>query len=333
MASRPKRRAVGGGTPQTPGAPVPCHEEEENEEMEDQGDDDDEDSDEDSDEEEDEDDEAVGELFLKAPVNTAELTELLIQQNHIGSVIKQTDVSDDSDDDVDEDEVFGFISLLNLTERKGTQCAEQIKALTLSRCAENCEKSVVEQLDQLFKDSSRPVGLLLSERLINVPAQVALPMHRQLQKELAEAQRTNKPCGKCHFYLLISKTFAEAGKGNSKKKKSSQKEDELMFANAEEEFFYEPCPEVNLRGGASPGTAAAPYSSGDSQSRLAALRILSGRRRGTEALRPCPGLSSREGSAEVQLLRPGGERLASGRQVVLRRRPDEAPAHRDAGPV
>ena len=27
-------------------------------------------------------------LFLKAPVNTAELTDLLIQQNHIGSVIK-----------------------------------------------------------------------------------------------------------------------------------------------------------------------------------------------------------------------------------------------------
>uniref|UniRef100_G1QBF1 BRCA2 and CDKN1A-interacting protein n=2 Tax=Myotis lucifugus TaxID=59463 RepID=G1QBF1_MYOLU len=178
-------------------------------------------------------------LFLKAPVNTAELTNLLIQQNHIGSVIKQTDVSEDSDDDVDEDEIFGFISLLNLTERKGTQCAEQIKELTLSGCAKNCEKSVVEQLDKLFNDPSRPVGLLLSERFINVPAQIALPMHRQLQKELAEAHKTNKPCGKCHFYLLISKTFAEAGKGNSKKKQSSQKNDELMFANAEEEFFYE----------------------------------------------------------------------------------------------
>lgn len=59
------------------------------------------------------------------------------------------------------------------------------------------------------------------------------------RKELAEAHKTNKPCGKCHFYLLISKTFAEAGKGNSQKKQSSQKKDELMFANAEEEFFYE----------------------------------------------------------------------------------------------
>lgn len=178
-------------------------------------------------------------LFLKAPVNTAELTELLIQQNHIGSVIKQTDVSEDSDDDVDEDEVFGFISLLNLTERKGTPCAEQIKALALRGCAKSCEKSEVERLDQLLNDSARPVGLLLSERFVNVPAQIALPMHRQLQKELAEAHKTNKPCGKCHFYLLFSKTFAEAGKNNSKKNQGSQKKDELMFANAEEEFFYE----------------------------------------------------------------------------------------------
>ncbi|KAJ1067173.1 hypothetical protein K5549_017930, partial [Capra hircus] len=252
MASRPKRRVV---------SPVPpaLGDEEEEDEVEDEDEDD-------SDEEEDEEDEVVNEevnvefeaysisdndydgikkllqqLFLKAPVNTAELTDLLIQQNHIGSVIKkqQTDVSEDSDDDVDEDEIFGFISLLNLTERKGTPCAEQIKELILRLCEKNCEKSTVEELDRLFNDTARPVGFLLSERFINVPPQIALPMHQQLQKELAEARRTNKPCGKCHFYLLISKTFVEAGKSNSKKKRSNQKKEALMFANAEEEFFYE----------------------------------------------------------------------------------------------
>ncbi|XP_027451698.1 BRCA2 and CDKN1A-interacting protein [Zalophus californianus] len=259
MASRPKRRAVGSGAPQPSGVPDQRDEEEEEDEMEDEDEDDG-----DSDEEEDEDDESVYEevnvefeaysisdkdydgikkllqqLFLKAPVNTAELTDLLIQQNHIGSVIKQTNVSEDSDDDVDEDEIFGFISLLNLTERKGTQCAEQIKELILSSCEKSCGKSLVEQLDTHLNDTSKPVGFLLSERFINVPPQIALPMHQQLQKELAEAHKTNKPCGKCYFYLLISKTFVEAGKNNSKKKGNNQKEEELMFANAEEEFFYE----------------------------------------------------------------------------------------------
>nr|XP_060499024.1 BRCA2 and CDKN1A-interacting protein [Panthera onca] len=96
-----------------------------------------------------------------------------------------------------------------------------------------------EMLDALFNDASKPVGFLLSERFINVPPQIALPMHQQLRKELAEAHRTNKPCGECSFYLLISKTFVEAGKNNPRKKRSSQEKDELMFANAEEEFFYE----------------------------------------------------------------------------------------------
>ncbi|XP_054546492.1 BRCA2 and CDKN1A-interacting protein isoform X2 [Talpa occidentalis] len=259
MASRPKRRALGGVAPRPPGAPEPRDEHEVDEdEIEDATEDD---EDEDSDEEED--DEVVDEevnvdfeayaisasdydgikkllqqLFLKAPVNTAELTDLLIQQNHIGSVIKQTSVSEDSDDEMDEDEIFGFISLFNLTERKGTQCAEQIKELILSCCEKNCGKSMVEQLEKLLKDTTKPVGFLLSERFINVPPQVALPMHQQLQKEIAEAQKTNKPCGKCHFYLLISKTFVEAGK-NSKQKGNSQDKEGLMFANAEEEFFYE----------------------------------------------------------------------------------------------
>uniref|UniRef100_A0A8C9QK07 BRCA2 and CDKN1A-interacting protein n=1 Tax=Spermophilus dauricus TaxID=99837 RepID=A0A8C9QK07_SPEDA len=178
-------------------------------------------------------------LFLRAPVNTAELTDLLIQQNHSGSVIKQTNVSEDnSDDDVDEDEIFGYISLLNLTERKGTQCADQIKELVLSFCENNCEKSVVEQLDKILNDTTKPVGFLLSERFTNVPPQIALIMHQQLPKELAESHKTNKPCGKCSFYLLISKTFVEAGKSNSKKKWSNLK-DELTFVYAEEVFFCE----------------------------------------------------------------------------------------------
>ena len=60
------------------------------------------------------------------------------------------------------------------------------------------------------------------------------------RRELTEAQRANKPCGKCHYYLLISKTFTEATKSNSKRREGrNQQKEELMFANAEEEFFYE----------------------------------------------------------------------------------------------
>ncbi|KAJ8404824.1 hypothetical protein AAFF_G00332110 [Aldrovandia affinis] len=171
-------------------------------------------------------------LFLKAHVNTSELTDVIIQQNHIGSVIRQAEVPDDSDDEVDPDQVFGFISLLNLTERKGVQCVEQVKDLVLSQCEKCCPHSVAVQLEETLNDTSKPVGLLLSERFLNVPPQIALPLHKQLQEEMAEAQRTNKPSGKCHYCLLIGKTCKEAKRSDSGRG-APQKELRLRFASSE----------------------------------------------------------------------------------------------------
>ncbi|XP_012718264.1 protein BCCIP homolog [Fundulus heteroclitus] len=175
-------------------------------------------------------------LFLKSCVDISEMTDVIIQQNHLGSVIKQAEVPEDSDDD-DPDEVFGFISMLNLTERKGVQCVEDVKEMIVDQCEKNAPHSVTEQLEKILGDTSKPVGLLLSERFINVPPQIALPLHKQLQEEMAEAQRTNKPSGMCHYCLMISKTCKEATK--SIPARGGAPKEEYMFVNAEEEFFHE----------------------------------------------------------------------------------------------
>ncbi|XP_051883470.1 protein BCCIP homolog [Pristis pectinata] len=175
-------------------------------------------------------------LFLKASINLTELADIIIQQNHIGSVIRQAEVLDESNEDDDEDGVFGFITVLNLTERMGTESVEQIKDLVLSQCKTH-HPMAAEQLEKILNDNSKPVNFLISERFINVPPQIALPLHKQLQAELVDAQKTNKPCGKCHHYLIISKACMEAGK-KKPHQRGKQKED-LMFANAEDEFFYE----------------------------------------------------------------------------------------------
>ncbi|XP_056626978.1 protein BCCIP homolog [Triplophysa dalaica] len=175
-------------------------------------------------------------LFLKSHVNTSDLTDVIIQQNHIGSVIRQAEVPEDSDDEADPDEVFGFISMVNLTERQGVECFEKLKDMLLEQCATSGSPDVQERFEKLLQESGQSVGLLLSERFINVPPQIALPMHKQLQQELAEAQRTNKPSGKCQFYLMISKTCKPAKKVISG---HGQTKDELVFVNDEEEFFYE----------------------------------------------------------------------------------------------
>lgn len=55
-------------------------------------------------------------------------------------------------------------------------------------------------------------------------------------EEMSEAQRANKPSGKCHYCLMISKTCQEAKKSVPAR---GQAKDMPMFVNAEEEFFYE----------------------------------------------------------------------------------------------
>lgn len=64
---------------------------------------------------------------------------------------------------------------------QGVQCVEEVKELLLDRCEKSATRSVTEQLEQILNDTSKPVGLLLSERFINVPPQIALPLHKHLQ--------------------------------------------------------------------------------------------------------------------------------------------------------
>lgn len=64
--------------------------------------------------------------------------------------------------------------------KQGMECVEQIKELVLGQCEKACSAAVQEQFHQAMQDTSQSVGLLLSERFINVPPQIALPLYTQL---------------------------------------------------------------------------------------------------------------------------------------------------------
>lgn len=73
------------------------------------------------------------------------------------------------------------LSYLRVECSQGVQCVEEVKELIVDQCEKNASHIVTEQLEKIFNDNSKPVGLLLSERFINVPPQIALPLHKQLQ--------------------------------------------------------------------------------------------------------------------------------------------------------
>lgn len=57
-------------------------------------------------------------LFLKADVQLGEVTDLIISQNYVGSVIKQFDEME-SDDETDlEDNVYGITTVINISNKQ-----------------------------------------------------------------------------------------------------------------------------------------------------------------------------------------------------------------------
>nr|SVE75349.1 EOG090X0C3Y [Daphnia dolichocephala] len=171
-------------------------------------------------------------LFLKAHINLGGLTELIIQQNYIGSILQQCGDSDDTDSEEDgssQDEVFGVTSVINLSHHKDVECVKEVRKYLLEKTK--------KKLAELFNSSSNKIGLLLNERFINIPPQVSVPLLENLCKEIAEAKEAGKPFDFTHF-ILISKLHESTRKDPESKKKKAKGAD-ILFVNAEEEPISE----------------------------------------------------------------------------------------------
>merc|ERR1712228_388614 len=187
-------------------------------------------------------------LFLKANVNLSALTDIILGQNHVGSVIKQAplDEEDDDEDDMDDDavdEVFGISTVINLTHRltneakitpsDGDKAVKQMVDLLVEKSDANGGPVQTKTLKAFLTDDERLTGWLLNERFVNIPAQISLPLYDSLRDEMhsacAKGQKFN-----FDYFLLISKAL----KIKSAKKKEQE---ELMFTNGEEELFQEEC--------------------------------------------------------------------------------------------
>ena len=57
---------------------------------------------------------------------------------------------------------------------------KQLKTFLLDKCAQSSPKQK-EKLAEILNHPSKQVGLVLSERLVNIPAQIAVPSYQALQ--------------------------------------------------------------------------------------------------------------------------------------------------------
>lgn len=197
-------------------------------------------------------------LFLKGKVNLNELSELIISQNTIGSVLsqcldepavpepkagkKEGDAEEDGaeeedSDDEDDNTIFGVTSIVNLSNPEKKDCVKQLRSYFLDKSQEGGDKEVTAKLKNLLEDESHPTGFIINERFINIPAQIAVPMLENLQKEMKRAVDKKMPY-KFDQYLMVIKFHRSKQGGKTKKaEKNRNKVPVVHYSNPEEEVF------------------------------------------------------------------------------------------------
>ncbi|GFS99262.1 protein BCCIP homolog [Nephila pilipes] len=166
-------------------------------------------------------------LFLKAHINTSELADLLLQQRKITGVIKQACDDDDDDDDLDVD--FGVFSVINLTQKDNLNFVNEIKTYLLSHCKKMSSDANFQTLQRMLEDKRKHVGLIISERMVNIPPKIAVPLYSGLSYDMAKAKSKGEAFD-FEYFILISKIVVF---------KEGKPEEKLVYANAEEELIAE----------------------------------------------------------------------------------------------
>ncbi|KAG7159327.1 protein BCCIP homolog [Homarus americanus] len=179
--------------------------------------------------------------FRGLEVDISGIADTVISQNYVGSVIKQVSGDDEEEDDDEEmpmdseedvEQVFGVTTIINLTSRKDEKCIAGLRTALVEKCSSHASDSTNQLLRDLLGNESKHVGLLVSERLINLPAQFSLPVFESLRKEIDEAKAKDMPYD-FTYLLMICKVYKTEKR---KKKKTIEAE---MWSNPEEEVIAE----------------------------------------------------------------------------------------------
>merc|ERR1719323_973683 len=115
----------------------------------------------------------VKQLFLRsAAVNISKVTETILNQRFIGSVIKTVQPEEEDDDMGDDDHVYAISTVLNLAE-KNKESVSGLRTFLLEQTAAGGDQQVLDYVTDLL---NKQVGFLFNERYVNIPAQVTVPL-------------------------------------------------------------------------------------------------------------------------------------------------------------
>lgn len=156
--------------------------------------------------------------------------DVILGQPTVGTVVK---IENDEDDGI-----YSMVTALNLERYKDLECMADLKEFLLKACH---QKDVFSKLSLFLGDQAKHVGLLVSQRVVNLPPQLLPPLYDALFDEVSWAtedepteELRNSFCFK--FYLVFSKIYKHK---NADKLNGPRGDQTIVYIKAEDEIFHE----------------------------------------------------------------------------------------------
>lgn len=159
------------------------------------------------------------------------LADLVLNEN-VGTTIKTEGKESDP---------FAILSVINITDNIKTPCVKQVVDYILQKTQPDTQfNMILSKLLTPGADAKKlKVGLVVSERMINMPVEVVPPMYRMLTEEMEKAEDSHEKYEFDWFvvlskiYKMVGSTVDEDEEQQSKKKKKATKSEEFDY------FHYE----------------------------------------------------------------------------------------------
>ncbi|KXT03256.1 hypothetical protein AC578_4783 [Pseudocercospora eumusae] len=163
------------------------------------------------------------------------LADMILEQHDIGSTVKCDGLESDP---------YAFMTVLNMHQHQSKAVIQQLTKYIISKARASGNQHLANLESLLSEKSSAQFGLIITERVINMPHQVIPPLYNMLQEEIQSAVQARKPYEFTH-YLVISKTYTEVeSKLDAEDNPPSKKKKAGSSSSSPETFFFHPEDEV-----------------------------------------------------------------------------------------
>lgn len=157
--------------------------------------------------------------------------DLILAQSTVGTVVK---IEDDEDD-----ALFALLTVLNLGRYKDQKCIVELKGYLLKVCEGS---TLLGELKCLLEDKAEHVGLVVSQRVMNLPPQLLPHLYNALFDEILWATEDEptedlRKSFQFRYYLLVTKIYKKIS--HVKKVSATSNNEDIIYLKPEDEFFHE----------------------------------------------------------------------------------------------